>query len=152
MLGVHVSIPLGSAGRRADAQAALAQAEMAEQELALKRVRIEAEAWRTASELEQTRHTWVQLQRAQRQIERSAQLQARAYTLGESPLADLLLARRNALEAQLAADSAALDEMQSHARLLLDSHSLWRAPGAHGHLHRPHAIGKRATMSQPPRC
>jgi outer membrane protein TolC len=75
----------------------------------------------------------VQLQRAQRQIERSAQLQARAYTLGESPLADLLLARRNALEAQLAADSAALDEMQSHARLLLDSHSLWRAPGAHGH-------------------
>lgn len=133
VLGVYVSIPLGSAGRRADAQAALAQAEMAEQELAQKRVRIEAEAWRTASELEQTRHTRVQLQRAQRQIERSAQLQARAYTLGESPLADLLLARRNALEAQLAADSAALDEMQSHARLLLDSHSLWRAPGAHGH-------------------
>ena len=133
VLGVYVSIPLGSAGRRADAQAALAQAEMAEQDLAQKRVRIEAEAWRTASELEQTRHTRVQLQRAQRQIERSAQLQARAYTLGESPLADLLLARRNALEAQLAADSAALDEMQSHARLLLDSHSLWRAPGAHGH-------------------
>ncbi|RDD94001.1 TolC family protein [Acidovorax sp. BoFeN1] len=133
VLGVYVSIPLGSAGRRADAQAALAQAEMAEQELAQKRVRIEAEAWRTASVLEQTRHTRVQLQRAQRQIERSAQLQARAYTLGESPLADLLLARRNALEAQLAADSAALDEMQSHARLLLDSHSLWRAPGAHGH-------------------
>lgn len=133
VLGVYISIPLGSAGRRADAQAALAQADMAEQELAQKRVRIEAEAWRTASELGQARHTRVQLQRAQAQIERSAQLQARAYTLGESPLADLLVARRNALEAQLAAESAALDEMQSHARLLLDSHSLWKAPGAHGH-------------------
>ncbi len=133
VLGVYVSIPLGSAGRRADAQAALAQADMAEQELAQKRVRIEADAWRTASELEQARHTREQLQRAQAQIERSAQLQARAYTLGESPLVDLLLARRNALEAQLAADSAALDEQQSYARLLLDSHSLWAAPGAHGH-------------------
>jgi len=75
----------------------------------------------------------VQLQRAQAQIARSAVLQSRAYALGESPLADLLLARRNALEAQLAADGAVLDEMQSHAKLLLDAHQLWQAPGAHGH-------------------
>ena len=36
-------------------------------------------------------------------------------------------------EAQLAADGAVLDEMQSHAKLLLDAHQLWQAPGAHGH-------------------
>jgi outer membrane protein TolC len=126
VMGVYVSIPLGSAGRRADAQAALAQADMAELELAQKRVRIETEAWRAASEAEQTRHIRVQLQRAHARIERSAALQARAYALGESPLADLLTARRNALEARLAADSALLDEMQAMARLLLDSHSLWR--------------------------
>lgn len=133
VLGVYVSIPLGSAGRRADAQAALAQADMAEQELAQKRVRIEIDAWRVASEVEQARHTRAQLQRAQAQIERSAALQARAYALGESPLADLLLAQRNALEALLAADSAALDEMEAHARLLLDSHDLWQAPTTFKH-------------------
>jgi outer membrane protein, heavy metal efflux system len=133
VLGVYVSIPLGQAGRRADAQAALAQADMAEQELAHKRARIEAEAWRTAAEVDQARRTRLQLQRAQAKISRSAALQARAYALGESPLADLLLAQRNALEAQLAADGAVLDEMQAHARLLLDSHQLWQAPGAHGH-------------------
>ncbi|HNZ89731.1 MAG TPA: TolC family protein [Acidovorax sp.] len=133
VLGVYLSVPLGHAGRRADAQAALAQAEMAEQELAHQRARIEAEAWRTAAEVEQARQTRVQLQRAQAQIARSAVLQSRAYALGESPLADLLLARRNALEAQLAADGAVLDEMQSHAKLLLDAHQLWQAPGAHGH-------------------
>lgn len=131
VLGMYVSIPLGSAGRRADAQAALAQADMAEQDLAQKRVRIETDAWRVASEALQARHTRGQLQRAQTQIELSAALQARAYALGESPLADLLTARRNALEARLAADSATLDEMQAMARLLLDSHSLWRAPGTH---------------------
>lgn len=129
VLGVYVSIPLGSAGRRADALAALAQADMAEQELAQQRVRIETEAWRTASEVAQSRHTRTQLQRAQARIERSATLQARAYTLGESPLSDLLLARRSALEALLAADTAVIDEMQAHAKLLLDTHRLWAAPG-----------------------
>ena len=130
VLGLYVSIPLGGAGRRADAQAALAQADMAEQALAEQRVRIETEAWRTASEVEQARHTRSQLQSAQAQIERSAMLQSRAYALGESPLADLLLARRNALEARLAADTAVIDEMQAHARLLLDTHRLWAAPGS----------------------
>lgn len=134
VLGVYVSIPLGSSGRQADAQAALAQAEVARQELAKARQRIETQAWRTASEVNQTRATRIQLQRALGLIQQSAALQGRAYDLGESPLADLLLARRNALEALLAADSAALDEMQAQATLLLDSHRLWRGPEAPGHL------------------
>ncbi len=133
VLGVYVSIPLGSTGRQADAQAALAQSEVAQQELAKARQRIETQAWVTVSEVNQTRATRVQLQRALRLIQQSAALQGRAYELGESPLADLLLARRNALEALLAADSATLDEMQARAKLLLDSHRLWRGPEAPGH-------------------
>ncbi|MDD2545452.1 MAG: TolC family protein [Burkholderiaceae bacterium] len=128
VLGVYVSLPLGGAGRRADAQAALAQADIAQEELARTRQRIQAEAWRTASELGQTRNTREQLHKALGQIQQSAHLQARAYELGESPLSDLLLARRNALEALLAADTATLDEMQAQARWLLDSHRLWTAP------------------------
>ena len=131
--GVYVSIPLGGAGRRADFEAALAQAEVARHELEQVRQRVQTEAWRTASEAEQARATREQMQRALGKIQQSAALQARAYELGESPLADLLLARRNALEAQLAADTASLDAMQAHARLLLDSHRLWSAPGAAVH-------------------
>ena len=131
--GAYLSIPLGSAGRRADAEAAAAQAEMAQQEYERTRQRVSTDAWRAASEAQQLRTTWQQLRHAWQQIAQSAQLQARAYELGESPLADLLLARRNALEAQLAADAAALDGMQAQARLLLDTHHIWAAPeeGAH---------------------
>ena len=88
---------------------------------------------RTASEAEQARTTQEKMQQALAQIQQSAALQARAYALGESPLADLLLARRNTLEAQLAADTAALDAMQAHAKVLLDAHRLWANPEANGH-------------------
>ena len=131
--GVYVSIPLGGAGRKADFEAALAQAEVALQEQEQVRQRVEIQAWRTASEAEQARTTRQQMQRALARIQQSAALQARAYELGESPLADLLLARRNALEAQLAADTASLDAMQAHAKVLLDAHRLWSIPGTAGH-------------------
>lgn len=131
--GVYLSIPLGYAGRQADAQAALAQADIAAHELLRTQQRIHTEAWRVASEVAQTRSTRIELQRALEHIERSAALQARAYELGESPLADVLLARRNALEARLATDAAALDEMQAQARLLLDTHQLWAIPHETNH-------------------
>ncbi len=129
VLGVYLSLPLGGAGRAADAQAALAQAEIAEQEFAQTRQRVEADAWRTASEAEQAQATLAQQRRALEQLEKSARLQERAYALGESPLADLLLAQRGALEARLVADTAALDAMQARARLWLDAHRLWAPPG-----------------------
>ena len=128
VLGVYLSLPLGSAGRAADARAALAQADIAEQELAQTRQRVETEAWRTASEAQQARATLVSQRHALEQLEKNAGLQERAYALGESPLVDLLLARRGALEARLAAETSALDAMQAQARMLLDAHRLWRAP------------------------
>ena len=129
VVGVYLSVPLGGAGRRADTQAALAQADMAEQELAQTRQRVEAEAWRTASEAEQTLATLTLQRRALEQVQKSAALQARAYALGESPLTDLLIAQRSALEVQLVAETTALDAMQARARLLLDAHRLWVPPG-----------------------
>ncbi len=129
VVGVYLSVPLGGAGRRADTQAALAQADMADQELAQTRQRVETEAWRTASEAEQTLATLTLQRRALEQVQKSAALQARAYALGESPLTDLLIAQRSALEVQLVAETAALDAMQARAKLLLDAHRLWVPPG-----------------------
>lgn len=128
VLGVYLSLPLGGAGRAADARAALAQADIADQELAQTRQRVETEAWRTASEAQQARATLVSQRHALEQLEKNAGLQERAYALGESPLVDLLLARRSALEARLVAETSALDAMQAQARMLLDAHRLWRAP------------------------
>lgn len=129
VLGIYLSVPLGGAGRRADTQAALAQADIAEQELAQTRQRVEAEAWRTASEAEQTLTTLTLQRRALEQVQKSAALQARAYALGESPLMDLLIAQRSELEVRIVAETAALDAMQARAKLLLDAHRLWVPPG-----------------------
>ena len=128
VLGVYLSLPLGGAGRAADARAALAQADIADQELAQTRQRVQADAWRTASEAEQTRTTLAAQRQALEQLEKNTALLGRAYALGESPLLNLLLAQRGALEARLAAETAALDAMQAQARLLLDAHRLWRPP------------------------
>ena len=128
VLGVYLSLPLGGAGRAADAQAALAQADMAEQELEQTRLRVQADAWRTAGEAQQAQATLERQRHALRQLDQSAALQQRAYALGESPLVDLLLAQRGALDARLVTETAALDALQAHARLLLDAHRLWRLP------------------------
>ncbi|MDD2610170.1 MAG: TolC family protein [Giesbergeria sp.] len=126
--GVYLSIPLGRAGRQADYQAALAQADIAQHELHRTRQRVEAAAWQVASAVAQTKKVNVQLQQALEQMQRSAALQARAYELGESELNDVLLAQRSALEALLAADAAALEATQAQARWQLDTHQLWSLP------------------------
>ena len=64
-------------------------------------------------------------------LAQSAALQARAYALGESGLGDWLLAQRGALDARLAAETAALEAQQAQARVLLDAHRIWTPPG-HG--------------------
>ncbi len=74
------------------------------------------------------RHVGLSQRHALRQLDQSAALQQRAYALGESPLVDLLLAQRGALDARLVTETAALDALQAHARLLLDAHRLWRLP------------------------
>ena len=125
VIGVYVAMPLGDAGRQADIGVALAEARRAEQLLAQTRLRVEAEAWRAATAAFDSRANWRQLDAAREQTQRSAELQASAYRLGETPLADVLLARRNALEATLAAEMARLNTLEAHARLLLDTLQLW---------------------------
>jgi len=58
-------------------------------------------------------------------VRENAELLARAYSLGESSLSDVLNARRMALESSLAATTAQLDANEARYRLLLDAHQLW---------------------------
>jgi outer membrane protein TolC len=50
-----------------------------------------------------------------------------AYELGEVSLVEALNTRRQALDAVLLAESAQIDALAAHARLLLDAHLLWSA-------------------------
>src|SRR5450830_428868 len=131
VLGVYVSVPWGGAGRRADEQTALAQAEMARQKVDEVRQRVGSEAWRVAINAVEGESSWQALQSAWQGMDQSARLAGRAYSLGELPLGEALQARRLALEARLNADAARLDILESQSRLLLDAHQMWTPPG-HG--------------------
>lgn len=131
VLGVYVSLPWGGAGRRADEQTALAQAEMARQKVDEVRQRVGSEAWRVAINAVDGETSWQALQAAWQRMDQSARLAGRAYSLGELPLGEALQARRLALEARLNADAARLDILESQSRLLLDAHQMWTPPG-HG--------------------
>lgn len=125
VLGVYLSLPLGGALRQAQAAAAQAEAEQAGQRLVMTERELHAKASEVASAAFDQHSAWQQLQRASEQTRRSADLQWRAYTLGESSLAEVLQARRLAHEDAQAADNARLDALYSHARLVLDAHLLW---------------------------
>ncbi len=68
---------------------------------------------------------WQKAKAAADGMQRNAELMTRAYSLGEMGLSEVLFARRQALEAGLAAALAQLNARESRYRLLLDSHQLW---------------------------
>jgi hypothetical protein len=62
-------------------------------------------------------------------------MMAKAYAAGEADLNQVLLARRQAVEATLAARLAQADARESHLRLLLDAHRLWDLDEDNSQLH-----------------
>lgn len=139
VLGVSLSIPLPGAGRRADADAALAAVQVSAHREAGVQRRVEAEAAALHRRARAAHAGWQSQQSAADALTRSADLSERAWQLGEGSLAETLNARRLAHEARLAARLARLDASESRYRLLLDAHQLWPldmddgADGDHDH-------------------
>ncbi|HEU4842770.1 MAG TPA: TolC family protein [Burkholderiaceae bacterium] len=125
VLGVMLSMPLPGAARKAETRAASARAEQAKERLDMARIRVDAAARRVVLEGAHSRQIWQTLQGMAQQSERQAALTMKAYAAGEVSLSEALLARRQALEAALAAQSAQLEALQAYARLKLDAHLLW---------------------------
>ncbi len=125
IVGVSVAMPIGSGARRAEADRQRGQADaLAELEMATRR-RLETEAVVTWERASTGVETWRQLRTAADAMTTHADLARRAFELGEMPLAESLLARHNAADAEVAAEQARLDANEAVARLLLDSHRLW---------------------------
>ncbi len=138
LLGVSVGLTLPGSARRTDQQAA-EQLSATAQDAAIRleqRLREEGRANFEAA-IAQTAN-WQQADRAAQALAEAARLAARAYSLGEGSLDQVLVNRRLALEGQLMAQQAQLDALSAEARLKLDSHQLWPldvegADSAHAH-------------------
>jgi outer membrane protein TolC len=131
IVGVAVSIPLPGEARRAGHTGALAQLDQARQEEMGVRNKVEREARQLVAQAVAAREIAATQARIRDQAQSNAALVAKAYTLGESAFADTLLAGRQALEATQAAETAHLDALETHARLLLDSHRIWSLEHEH---------------------
>ncbi|AUS41609.1 metal transporter [Ralstonia solanacearum] len=125
IMGVSVAMPIGSAHRRSAAVAAAADAETAA------RRRLGAER-RLAAEFDvlygnlQGKRASARAQMEAATLQKSASDRAtRAYRAGESGLTELLAARRNLAEAQLAERLARVDLLEADSRLQLDLHRMW---------------------------
>lgn len=125
IVGAYLAINLPGSARRAGASAALAEAEVAHRREAAVLQKIGAEAAATYQSATASRDAAQASREAAQRLERAAEMTARAYQLGEGSLNELLMARRLANEARLAATQAGLDALERYYRLQLDAHRLW---------------------------
>lgn len=123
--GVVIAFPLPGAARSAEASSAALKAGMASERLAQTQVRVELAARRLIMEAGRSHEIWQTMERIGQQSQRQATTMMLAYELGEVTLAEALTTRRQAHDAALLAESAKIDALAAHARLLLDAHVLW---------------------------
>lgn len=125
IVGVTISIPFSGTARRAQQDASASEAQIAQE----KAQQVQSRVWREAHAAAMTAisayDNWERLARLAEQAQATTALLSKAYSLGEVPLADLILGRRQAMEASANAEAAQLDALQAQARLLLDAHAFW---------------------------
>lgn len=125
ILGVSVSMPLGSAYRRSTAVAAAADAEAAaRRRLGLER-RLGAEFDVLYRNLSGKRAAAVAQTEAATLQRTTSERATRAYRTGESGLPELIAVRRSLADALLAERLASVDVLESDSRLKLDLHRMW---------------------------
>lgn len=125
IFGISLSIPLPGAARSADSHGAALKANLAQERLALARIKVMMGAARVIGDGERSHAIWQTMQQIQVQSAQQATTMMSAYRLGEATLSDALSTRRLALDAALAGESAQIDALAANARLHLDAHMIW---------------------------
>ena len=133
-VGLIVSIPIGARQRGIRAAAAGADALAAHGDLTMVQRDISSSAQEIVARARAAHAIWSSRHLALIAARDSASKTERAYALGESGLAELLVARRSELEAALAERSAAVDAVETVALVRIDAHDLW-----HHHTGDPHS-------------
>ncbi|MCX7898379.1 MAG: TolC family protein [Rhodocyclaceae bacterium] len=130
VIGVHLAIPFPGEARLASARAASAEAEAAAAREAFALRRAAASAEQTLAAAINHYAQWQRLESVALRLEENVRLLERAWRLGEGAFADLQTARRQAIEARLAATQAQLDANEARYRLWLEAGELWSFPDA----------------------
>lgn len=125
LVGLSLSIPLPGQARRAASDNMLAYSEVAAQKEAGTLARLNAETANSFASARAAYESWQKSRDAAERIKSTADLMARAYSLGEAGLSDVLTARRQAIETELNATMAQIDAAENRYRLMLDAHQLW---------------------------
>jgi outer membrane protein TolC len=125
LVGVTISIPFGGAARGAQSDAGIAQAAIAFERNRQVRAKVDGDAARVVNASQAAQGIWERLANVARQTGANADLVMKAYSLGETNLIEALQVRRQAIEALLAAETAQVDALEAHARVLLDAHVIW---------------------------
>ncbi len=125
VVGGILSFPLPGDYRKAGADGAAAAAEMAMQRELDARRRVESDVSSNYIMAEASYNEWEKSLDAAKGMVRNADLVSSAYALGEVNLAELLAARRLAIESQLASQLAQIDALDARYRLMIDAHMLW---------------------------
>lgn len=147
IVGLQLVIPLPGAARAASARAGGAEADAAAAREALALARAEAEARRTINAALSSHVQWQRLADVAQRMEENARLLEKAWRLGEGQFTELQTARRQAIEARLAATQAQLDASEARYRLLLDAHELWDfAEEQHAADHHKHGPGQAISL------
>lgn len=137
VLGLGVGLTLPGAARRTDQQAAEQLATTAHDAAMRLEQRLRQEARADFEAAVAEAENWQQADRASQALAEAARLAARAYSLGEGSLDQVLISRRLALEGELMAQQVQLSALSALARLKLDAHQLWPldvdADSAHAH-------------------
>lgn len=125
VMGLSISVPLASQARTATTRQALALATEAEQrsEATAQKIRTEStQAWLTAQSVFTA---WQSQEQARQKHEQVLQSIVKGWQLGEYSQSDILLARRQYLDAALAEINARAEARHAAARLKLDLHEMW---------------------------
>src|SRR3989344_5507846 len=123
--GVSVSIPLAGTYRNERMLQALQEAEAARARLDGKRREMEMEVAETYIDAMGSFERWLLTSQGLSATQSSARLTQRAYSLGEVDLQGLLLARKQGLDATMAAEQARIEALRAQGRLMIDAHLVW---------------------------
>lgn len=132
-VGLTLAVPLPGRHRSALAAQSRQEAEAAAARLELRRREITAIARQDVADATGALAAWPAMQNAGAQAERFLGRAERAYSLGETGLGELLIAVATATETIHEAYLARLDAHAALARLRIDAHELWAAPGHDEH-------------------
>ncbi len=125
VFGLNLVLTLPGSARRTDQQAAVRLASSAKEANHLLEQRLRNEARALFESATAQTDTWRLSEQVAQSLTESARLSARAYSLGEGSLDQVLLSRRLAIEGQMTALQARVSALATNARLKLDAHQLW---------------------------